>query len=174
MLVTVVRLLLECGQALSDQAKEELQDWIDRAVGDRASAKTRLLLANDGAINWLDDSFQSAAQAQETTSECLAVIGRFPVKVLDDLKARGPQFSVIKEVYVPVGVLMHGGDAASAGRRVVIWRSGVEPWVVAGEGPAARLVGLTTTKGQDGPSCQKVPAGVPSGPVLVFERRVRK
>ena len=174
MLVTVVRLLLECGQALSDQAKEELQDWIDRAVGDRASAKTRVLLANDGAINWLADSFESAAQAQETTSECLAVIGRFPVKVLDDLKARGPQFSVIKEVYVPVGVLMHGGDAASAGRRVVIWRSGVEPWVVAGEGPAARLVGLTTTKGQDGPSCQKVPAGVPSGPVLVFERRVRK
>jgi len=171
MLVAIIKMLLECGQPLQPEAEAALKEWLDQSVGD---PQTRVLLINEPALNWLDDSFEDADRAKATAQACEVVISRLPLSALERPKAVGAKSGVIRETYIPVGVLMHRDGSAADGRRLKPWKSGVEFWVVVGEGQSARLAQLSTTKGPDGLSCQNVPPGVPQGPVLVFERRIKK
>ena len=191
MLVAIIKLLLECGQPLQPEAEAALKEWLDQSVGD---PQTRVLLSIDPDINWIEDSCNNratvgtstnvkpdpeavkmaAAHAKATAQACEVVISRLPLSALERPKAVGAKSGVIRETYIPVGVLMHRDGSAADGRRLMPWKSVVEFWVVVGEGQSARLAQLSTTKGPDGLSCQSVPPGVPQGPVLVFERRIKK
>ncbi len=174
MLVAIIKMLLECGQPLQPEAEAALEEWLDQSVGDQASPQTRVLLINEPDLNWLGHSWLDAVRAKATAQECEVVISRLPLSALERPKAVGAKSGVIRETYIPAGVLMHRDGSPADGRRLMPWKSGVEFWVVVGEGQSARLAQLSTTKGPDGLSCQSVPPGVPQGPVLVFERRIKK